>query len=121
MRLCKPAGLKLFHFPINCLLFWQAFKELGRAFPSLMAPLIYERDQYMVAVMRQLAGRSVAWRFSTSHLPWLQAHLMRALVKDAVHPMQVGAAQDLADFAHIKRSALTPSVGLIHQLSAPQP
>ena len=35
----------------------QAFKELGREFPAIMAPLIYERDQYMVAVMRRLAGR----------------------------------------------------------------
>lgn len=34
----------------------EAFKELGREFPQIMAPLIYERDQYMVAVMRQLAS-----------------------------------------------------------------
>ncbi len=32
-----------------------------------MAPLIYERDQYMVAVMRQLAGRSAAHHLVHCH------------------------------------------------------
>lgn len=48
----------------------QAFKELGQQFPSIMAPLIYERDQYMVAVMRQLASRcSRCTLYSPSCLP----------------------------------------------------
>jgi hypothetical protein len=48
----------------------QAFKELGHQFPAIMAPLIYERDQYMVAVMRQLAGRCAATGIC-SWMTWL--------------------------------------------------
>ena len=35
----------------------EAFKQLGEDFPSLLAPLIHERDAYMVAGLRQIAHR----------------------------------------------------------------
>ena len=38
----------------------QAMKDLAEAFPELMRPLIQERDEYMVFVLRTLASRSGA-------------------------------------------------------------
>lgn len=35
----------------------EAFKQLGEDFPSLLAPLIHERDAYMVAGLRTIAHR----------------------------------------------------------------
>lgn len=35
----------------------EAIKEVGKDFPSLLGPLITERDQYMTYVMRELAGK----------------------------------------------------------------
>ena len=38
----------------------EAIREVGKDFPSLLGPLITERDQYMVHVMHQLAGAGVS-------------------------------------------------------------
>ena len=35
----------------------EAFKQLGEDFPSVLAPLIHERDAYMVARLRTIAHR----------------------------------------------------------------
>jgi pheromone shutdown protein TraB len=37
-----------------------AIRELGRDFPSLVRPLLEERDEFMVHVLRRLAGHSAA-------------------------------------------------------------
>ncbi len=36
----------------------EAIREFGKAFPTLIRPLLTERDQYMVHVMRRLSSRS---------------------------------------------------------------
>lgn len=36
----------------------EAIREFGKEFPSLIRPLLTERDQFMVHVMRRLAGRA---------------------------------------------------------------
>jgi pheromone shutdown protein TraB len=36
----------------------EAVKQLGKEFPSLLAPLIHERDAYMVAKLRDVAHRN---------------------------------------------------------------
>ncbi len=36
----------------------QAMKDMAEEFPELMRPLIQERDEYMVFVLRTLAARS---------------------------------------------------------------
>ena len=38
----------------------EAIKELGDSFPSVVGPLLHERDAYMVAMLRQLAAQCVA-------------------------------------------------------------
>lgn len=47
----RPQTLKPHFFPVRP----QAMLELAADFPTIMAPLITERDQYMVAVLRDLA------------------------------------------------------------------
>lgn len=40
----------------------EAIREVGKEFPSLLEPLIFERDRYMAAVLRQLAAGGQARR-----------------------------------------------------------
>ena len=46
---------------------WQAMLELSKEFPALHRPLIGERDQYMVSVLRTLAAECVARLSRRSH------------------------------------------------------
>lgn len=53
----------------------EAIKELGRQFPALILPLLTERDQFMVHIMRRLAGRArrVVAVVGAGHLPGIRA------------------------------------------------
>jgi hypothetical protein len=51
-----------------------AIRELGRDFPSLVRPLLEERDEFMVHVLRRLAGRgaAVVAVVGAGHLPGIR-------------------------------------------------
>jgi pheromone shutdown protein TraB len=54
----------------------EAIKEVGKDFPSLLGPLITERDQYMTFIMQELAGQAtkVVAVVGAGHLEGIKAH-----------------------------------------------
>ena len=52
----------------------EAIREFGKEFPTLIGPLLFERDQYMVHVLRQLSsrGESVVAVVGAGHLEGIQ-------------------------------------------------
>jgi pheromone shutdown protein TraB len=53
----------------------EAIKECGKSFPSLLPPLLEERDAYMVWMLRGLAGKAkrVVAVVGAGHLPGIRA------------------------------------------------
>lgn len=54
----------------------QAFVEMGHHFPQLLTPLITERDEYMVMMMRSIAASSsrIVAVVGAGHLPGIREH-----------------------------------------------
>jgi pheromone shutdown protein TraB len=54
----------------------EAIKEVGKDFPSLLGPLITERDQYMTYIMQRLAGKAtkVVAVVGAGHLEGIKKH-----------------------------------------------
>jgi len=54
----------------------EAIKEVGKDFPSLLGPLITERDQYMTFVMQNMAGKAtkVVAVVGAGHLEGIKKH-----------------------------------------------
>ncbi|KAL4531088.1 hypothetical protein Ndes2526B_g04753 [Nannochloris sp. 'desiccata'] len=54
----------------------EAIKEVGKDFPSLLGPLITERDQYMTYIMQELAGKAtqVVAVVGAGHLEGIKKH-----------------------------------------------
>jgi pheromone shutdown protein TraB len=54
----------------------EAIKEVGKDFPSLLGPLITERDQYMTYIMQHLAGKAtkVVAVVGAGHLEGIKNH-----------------------------------------------
>lgn len=63
-----------------------AIQELGQKIPSLIAPLLTERDMFMVHIMRQLASRArtVVAVVGAGHLPGIAAQWEEEIDVDTI-------------------------------------
>eukprot|EP00887_Chlorella_sp_A99_P003169 scaffold9.g3169.t1 len=64
----------------------EAIREMGKEFPSLLEPLIVERDQYMTFILRRLSARAhrVVAIVGAGHLPGIRDHWTKEIDIDAI-------------------------------------
>lgn len=64
----------------------EAIREFGKEFPSMIGPLLYERDQFMVHMLRQLSSRgdSVVAVVGAGHLEGIQSRWDEEIDIDAI-------------------------------------
>ena len=76
----------------------EAFLEMGAAFPALLRPLLEERDEYMVFILRRLAlsrVRRVVAVVGAGHVPGMVAKWEQVIDIEAIAapPPAVGAGR----------------------------